>query len=91
VIAFLEATSGRQVEFIAGKPSPYMLEAALARLRVPRERCLLVGDRLATDIAMGIMAGMDTALVLTGVTTPEALAQSGIVPTWVIPSVADLP
>jgi hypothetical protein len=29
--------------------------------------------------------------VLTGVTTPEALAQSGIVPTWVLPSVADLP
>ncbi len=91
VIAFLEATTGRQVEFIAGKPSPYMLEAALARLGVPREECLLVGDRLATDITMGIVAGMHTALVLTGVTTPEALAHSEIHPTWIFPSIADIP
>jgi arabinose operon protein AraL len=91
VIAFLEATTGRQVEFIAGKPSPSMLEAALTRLGMSREQCLMVGDRLATDMVMGQQAGMDTALVLTGVTTPEILAQSAIHPTWVLPSIADLP
>ena len=91
VIAFLEATSERKVELIAGKPSANMLEAAVARLGVPKERCLLVGDRLATDMVMGQQAGMDTALVLTGVTTREMLAQSDLKPTYVLESVADVP
>jgi len=54
-------------------------------------RCLLVGDRLATDIVMGRQAGIDTALVLTGVTTREMLAESEVQPTYVLPSVAEVP
>ena len=91
VIAFLEATSERKVELIAGKPSANILNAAVARLGVPKERCLMVGDRLATDMTMGQRAGMDTALVLTGVTTREMLAQSELRPTYVLESVADVP
>ena len=91
VIAFLEATSERFVELVAGKPSRHMLAAALARLGVPLSECLLVGDRLATDMRMGREAGMDTALVLTGVTTAQALAESPIKPTHVLRSIADLP
>jgi len=91
VIAFLEATSGRQVEFIAGKPSAGILEAALARLGIPLERCLMVGDRLATDIHMGLTFGLDTALVLTGVTTREMLAVSDLCPTYILPSIASVP
>jgi len=91
VIAFLEATSERKVELIAGKPSANILDAAVARLGVPKERCLMVGDRLATDMTMGQCAGMDTALVLTGVTTREMLAQSELRPTYVLESVADVP
>jgi len=91
VIAFLEATSERQVELIAGKPSANILNAAVARLGVPKERCLMVGDRLATDMTMGQRVGMDTALVLTGVTTREMLAQSELRPTYVLESVAHVP
>ena len=91
VIAFLEATTDRKVEIIAGKPSRHILGAALARLGVPVERCLMVGDRLATDMIMGHRAGMDTALVLTGVTTREMLAQGKQRPTYVLESVADVP
>jgi NagD protein len=91
VIAFLEATTGRTLQEIAGKPSAHILGAALARLGVEAGRCLMVGDRLATDIAMGLAAGMDTALVLSGVTTREALAASGVAPTYVLESVADCP
>lgn len=91
VIAFLEATTGRLVQEIAGKPSPHILGAALARLGMEASRCLMVGDRLATDIAMGLAAGMDTALVLSGVTSREALAASGLAPTHVLASVADCP
>ena len=91
VIAFLEATTGRKVELVAGKPSRHILEAAVARLEVPMQRCLMVGDRLATDMVMGWSAGMDTALVLTGVTTPAMLAESDIQPTYVLQSIADVP
>jgi ribonucleotide monophosphatase NagD (HAD superfamily) len=52
--------------------------------------CLLVGDRLETDIVMGKKAGMATALVLTGVSTPEALRQSSIQPNYVWESVAEM-
>jgi len=91
IIAFLETTTGRKVEMIAGKPSRQMLEAAVARTGVVAQQCLLVGDRLATDVYMGHCAGMDTALVLTGVTTPKMLAESDLKPTFVLESVADLP
>jgi HAD superfamily hydrolase (TIGR01457 family) len=91
VIAFLEATTDRRVELVAGKPSRHILDAAVGRLGVPRERCLMVGDRLATDILMGQQAGVDTALVLTGVTRRADLADSSVQPTYVLESVADVP
>jgi arabinose operon protein AraL len=91
VIAFLEATSGCKLKAIAGKPSNHMLSAALDRMGVSHQRCLMVGDRLATDILMGLTAGMDTALVLSGVTQPSDLESSGVRPTYVLPSVADCP
>jgi len=91
VIAALEACSGRQCELVAGKPSRLMLEAALAALGLPAEQCLMVGDRLETDIAMGQHPGLRTALVLTGVTRPAMLAASPWQPDYVLPSVADVP
>lgn len=91
VIAFLEATTGRKVEFIAGKPSAAILGAALARLQVPRERCLMVGDRLATDIYMGNTFGLDTALVLTGVTTREMLDATALRPTYILAHIGEVP
>jgi phosphoglycolate/pyridoxal phosphate phosphatase family enzyme len=66
-IAALEAGTGRKLELAAGKPSRLILQAALELLDAPAERCLMVGDRLETDIRMGREAGMLTALVLTGV------------------------
>lgn len=91
VIAFLETSTGRQVEWVAGKPARAMLDAAVARLGVPLERCLMVGDRLATDMAMGLAAGMDTALVLSGVTTRTMLEASGVRPSYVLESIGELP
>jgi len=90
VIAFLETSTGRRVELVAGKPSRAMLDAAVARLGVPLERCLMVGDRLATDMTMGLAAGMDTALVLSGVTTRDLLVASDVHPAYVLKSVQEL-
>lgn len=89
-IAYLQASTGRTVEVMIGKPSPIITEMALAGIGLAPEQCLMVGDRLDTDMAMGETAGLDTALVLTGVTSREELGQSGRKPTWVVESVADL-
>lgn len=51
---------------------------------------LVVGDRLYTDIACGVRAGVDTALVLSGEATRADVAASADKPTWVFPSVAEL-
>jgi len=74
ITAAIEACTGVRCSASFGKPSPVMVEAALAGLGVPASRALMVGDRLATDIAMGRAAGMPTALVLTGDSTLDNLA-----------------
>ena len=84
VIGAIEGCTGRQVEVVVGKPSPIMAQTILDVLGLPAVDCLMVGDRLETDIKMGKSAGMVTAVVLTGVTTPELLADSSIQPDYVL-------
>ncbi len=90
VIAAIEACTATQVEAVVGKPSAYTIEAILDLLRLPAERCIITGDRLETDVAMGLNAGMAAALVLTGATPASALATSPIWPTYVLERLADL-
>jgi arabinose operon protein AraL len=90
-IAALEASTGRTVEVITGKPYPLMIQAALEPLGLPPEHCLMVGDRLETDIAMGQRAGMWTALVLTGVSTTADVDRLGIRPDFLCASIAEVP
>lgn len=77
-------------EAVVGKPSRYAFEIALAQLAVPAERVLMIGDRLETDIAGACAAGLDSALVLTGVSAASDLARARVRPTWVAASLADL-
>jgi NagD protein len=91
VIAALEATTGRKVELIAGKPSRHMVEAALGVLDLPPHRCAMVGDRLETDIRMARENGLVAILTLTGVTRPEDLPGAAFEPDHVIGSLAELP
>ena len=74
IVAAIEATTGAQCQLTTGKPSRIMLDMALKPLGVDAADCVMVGDRLATDIAMARDAGMASALVLTGETTRETLA-----------------
>lgn len=67
--AILGALSGaidRDPDLVLGKPSEQAVTMALDRLGVPAAECLVVGDRVDTDIAMGGRNGMQTALVLSG-------------------------
>jgi phosphoglycolate/pyridoxal phosphate phosphatase family enzyme len=72
MIGAIEGVTGVKVEEVVGKPSPLMVEAALAALGglAPGD-CLMAGDRLETDILMGRRAGIATALVLSGISTWE--------------------
>ncbi len=90
MIGAIKGVTGILPEVICGKPSPQMLTIVLEQLQLPADECLIIGDRLETDIQMGIDLSMDTALVLTGITTRETLAKSGIKPTYVLESVADI-
>jgi NagD protein len=84
VIAAIEACTGATCEAIAGKPSPIMIKVITDMLQLPSAQCIIVGDRLETDIRMGIDAGMATCLVLTGDANPEKLVVSGLQPTFVL-------
>ena len=86
IVAAIEACTGVMCEANLGKPGAEMLETVLGMLGLSADRCVMVGDRLSTDIAMAATAGMDSALVLTGETTPEMagrLPQDGA-PTWIL-------
>lgn len=69
-LALITAATGTD-PIVAGKPAPYLLELAIKRLGTSREKTLVVGDRLETDIAGGQAVGCPTALVLSGVSTRE--------------------
>ncbi len=89
-IAALEHITGRKLELLAGKPSPLIMRAALAQLGLPPERCMVVGDRLETDIRMGQQAGMHTALVLSGVSKREDAAAMPQPPDFVVENLGEL-
>jgi HAD superfamily hydrolase (TIGR01457 family) len=90
VIGAVEGSTGKKVEAIVGKPSDIMIQVAVQTMDLSPELCLLVGDRLETDILMGKKAGMATALVLSGVTKKEALKNSDIQPDYVWESIAEM-
>ncbi|NLE44053.1 MAG: HAD-IIA family hydrolase [Chloroflexi bacterium] len=90
VIGAIEGCTAKPVEVVVGKPSPITVNALLNHLQLAAEECIIIGDRLETDIRMGQESGMATAVVLTGVTTPALLAHSSIRPDYVLEQLSDL-
>lgn len=91
IIAAVEACTNSKVEAIVGKPSQHMARAILAVLGdIDPARCLMTGDRLETDVLMGLDAGMSAALTLTGATGAEQAAASHVRPTYIISQLGDL-
>lgn len=73
-----------------GKPQRAMVDLALRRTGLPPQAALVVGDRLYTDIACGVNAGVDAAFVLSGEGTLADLETSDVKPTWVFDDIAAL-
>ena len=87
--ALIEKASGASPLFI-GKPNPLMMRTALNYLNVHSENTIMVGDRMDTDIVAGVNSGMETILVLTGVTKEEDIGKFPFLPTYIKESVADI-
>ena len=89
ICALLTAASGVEATVI-GKPNRRMIDLLSKKTGVPNGQICCVGDRLYTDIAVGVNAGAVTAAVLTGETDPDEIASSAVRPDYVFPSVAEI-
>ncbi|PID98107.1 MAG: HAD family hydrolase, partial [Actinomycetales bacterium] len=92
VIAAITATTGAKCQAVMGKPSAVMVQEAIRGWGFGLEKVIMIGDRLATDIAMAKNAGMASALVLTGdskLAEVNALAEDQK-PDYVLDQLADL-
>ncbi|MEV4995309.1 HAD-IIA family hydrolase [Streptomyces niveus] len=89
VAALITKATGKDPYFI-GKPNPLMMRTGLNALGAHSESSAMIGDRMDTDILAGLEAGMETFLVLTGVTGTADIDQYPFRPTNVVDSIADL-
>ncbi|XP_060942592.1 glycerol-3-phosphate phosphatase-like [Limanda limanda] len=94
----VETAAQRRAQTV-GKPNTFMFDCVASQFGVDRDRCLMVGDRLDTDIMLGSNCGLKTLLTLTGVGTvaeAEAHRDSGcaerqrMVPDYYVKTIADL-
>lgn len=79
--------TGKTPRFI-GKPEPDMILLALERTGYAKSEALIIGDRVYTDIAAGVRAGIDSVLVLSGEGTAADAERSEEKPTWILPDVS---
>jgi NagD protein len=89
VAALISRATGVDPYFV-GKPNPLMMRSALNAIDVHSETAAMVGDRMDTDVVSGLEAGMETILVLTGVTTREQAERYPYRASRIVDSVADL-
>jgi NagD protein len=89
VAALITRATGVEPYFV-GKPNPLMMRSALNALQAHSETTAMIGDRMDTDIVAGLEAGLETILVLSGVTTRAEVEGFPYRPSRIADSVADL-
>ena len=89
VAALISRATGVEPYFV-GKPNPLMMRSALNTIDAHSETTAMIGDRMDTDIVAGLEAGLETILVLTGVTAREDAERFPFRPSRMLESVADL-
>ena len=90
LVAPIEMATGQQAYFI-GKPNPLMMRTGLKLLGVHSQDAAIIGDRMDTDIVAGIESGLDTLLVLSGVTTREEMERFPYRPRLILNGVGEIP
>ena len=92
MIGAMEGATGEKVELILGKPSPLAAKFIVEDiLELPPNNCYMVGDRLETDIRMGNDYGINSVLVLTGITEKGMLEHAQDQPHYIVNSIKELP
>ena len=89
VAALISRATGVDPYFV-GKPNPLMMRSALNAIQAHSETTAMIGDRMDTDVVAGLEAGLETVLVLTGVTRPEEAERFPYRAARVVASIADL-
>ena len=89
VCEMLWRATGKRPYFI-GKPEPTMAQLAMQKFGVAPEDTVMIGDRIYTDIACGVNAGIDTVLVFSGETTREVWQASDIRPTYTAENISEI-
>jgi NagD protein len=89
VAALITRATNRDPYYV-GKPNPLMMRSALNAIDAHSETTAMIGDRMDTDIVSGLEAGLETVLVLTGVSTRESAERFPFRPSRIVESVADL-
>jgi len=89
VAALISRATGVAPYFV-GKPNPLMMRSALNAIDAHSETTAMVGDRMDTDVVAGIEAGLETVLVLTGVTRAADLERYTYRASRIVDSIADL-
>lgn len=84
-----EKATGRKPEYI-GKPQPMMIEYAMRKFGMKKSETVVLGDRLYTDIASGVNAGVDTVCVLSGEASLQDIYESPIKPAYVFSGVWEI-
>ncbi len=87
--ALIEKATGVSPLFV-GKPNPFMMRAAINYLQVHSEDTIMIGDRMDTDIIAGVESGLETILVLTGVTAEEDIDRFAYRPSRVVHSLQEV-
>ena len=87
VCEMLFRATGRRPR-VVGKPESAMVRLAMEQTGFSPEETVVIGDRLYTDIACGVNAGVDTVFVLSGEGTEEDLKTSSVQPTWVMADIS---
>ena len=87
--ALISSASGVKPYFV-GKPNPLMMRTALNAIDAHSEYSVMIGDNMDTDVIMGLESGLETILVLSGVTRREDVQRYSYSPTRVLDSVADI-
>jgi NagD protein len=89
VAALIAKATGVDPYFV-GKPNPLMMRSALRAIDAHSETTVMIGDRMDTDIVAGLEAGLETVLVLTGISTREDAERFAYRPSRIVESIADL-
>lgn len=89
LISPIEMATGKKAYFV-GKPNPLMMRTGLKMLGVHSAEAAMIGDRMDTDVIAGIETGLDTVLVLSGVTSLEDVNLYPYRPTYIFNGVGDV-